>query len=263
MFDFSSVRRNEGGQRFLNAKGLVTHDRRIRKDAFYYYKARWSSEPFIHLCASRFEKRARASVDVKCYTNQPAAELRVNGEFFGRVPVQNGTALFRNVPLKMGENRIEATAAELTAEENRAELTAKENRVVPAAELSAKDNRVVPAAVELRDTAVWIRVPEEEPSYRLPDAGPGGPVKNWFLADDDFRREGYYSIQSTAQDLLDNPEARAVLEKYIPALVRVMTEKSVIPLGLSLKSILSRDADKSLDIKSLNAALNHIPDAET
>ena len=268
MFDFSSVRRNEGGQRFLNAKGLVTHDRRIRKDAFYYYKARWSSEPFIHLCAKRFEKRARASVDVKCYTNQPAAELRVNGEFFGRVPVQNGTALFRDVPLRMGENRIEAAAAELTAEENRvvpaAELTAKDNRAEPAAaEPTAEQNCVKSAAVELRDTAVWIRVPEEEPSYRLPDAGLGGPVKNWFLADDDFRREGYYSIQSTAQDLLDNPEARAVLEKYIPALVRVMTEKSVIPLGLSLKSILSRDADKSLDIKSLNAALNHIPDAET
>ena len=103
---------------------------------------------------------------------------------------------------------------------------------------------------------------EEEPSYRLPDAGPGGPVKNWFLAEDDFRREGYCSIQSTAQDLLNNPAARSVLEKYIPALVRFMTEKNVIPLGLALKSILSRDADESLDVKALNAELNQIPDTE-
>ena len=57
-------------------------------------------------------------------------------------------------------------------------------------------------------------------------------------------------------------EYKKVLEKYIPALVRIMTEKSVIPLGLSLKSILSRDADESLDVKGLNAELNQIPDTD-
>ena len=87
-------------------------------------------------------------------------------------------------------------------------------------------------------------------------------MRNWFLAEDDMRKEGFFSIQNTAQELLDNARARAVLEAYIPGLVRVMTERNVIPLGLTLKSILSRDADEALDIKALNEALNQIPDID-
>ena len=112
------------------------------------------------------------------------------------------------------------------------------------------------------DHRVWVRVKDAEPGYRLPDQGAGTAVRNWFLQEDDVRKEGFFSIQSTAQELLDNQETRKVLEKYIPALVKFMTEKSVIPLGLSLKSILSRDADESLDVKALNAELNQIPDTE-
>ena len=99
-------------------------------------------------------------------------------------------------------------------------------------------------------------------SYRLPDQEAGGSVRNWFLADDDMRKEGFFSIQNTAQELLDHPQTKAVLERYIPALVRFMTEKNVIPLGLALKSILSRDADEALDIKALNKELNRIPDTD-
>ena len=226
MFDFFSVRRNEGGQRFLNAKGLVTHDRRIRKDAFYYYKARWSEDPFVHLCASRFEKRARERIDVKCYTNQPSVRLVVNGWLLGEAPVENGTVLFRNVPLTLGENTVEAVSGACS------------------------------------DRVHWQRTETPDPSYRLPDQEAGGPVKNWFLEEDDLRKEGFFSIQNTAQELLDNGEARAVLEKYVPALVKFMTEKNVIPLGLAMKSILSRDADESLDLKALNAELNAIPDVD-
>ena len=226
MFDFCSARRNEGGQRFLNAKGLVTHDRRVRKDAFYYYKAKWSEEPFVHLCASRFVRRARETVDVKCYTNQPVVRLTVNGAFFGEARAENGTVLFRGVPLAMGGNRVEA------------------------------------AAGSCRDAVCWLRTAEADPGYRLPEENDGGAVRNWFLTDDDSRREGYFSIQSTAQELLDSAEARAVLERYVPDLVRFMTEKNVIPLGLSLKSILSRDADETLDVQALNRELNQIPDED-
>ena len=76
------------------------------------------------------------------------------------------------------------------------------------------------------------------------------------------RKEGFFSIQSTAQELLDNPDTRAILEQTIPELVRVMTERNVIPLGLALKSILGREADESLDINALNDALNRIPDTD-
>ena len=226
MFDFSSSRRNEGGQRFLNAKGLVSHDRKIRKDAFYYYKARWSDEPFVHLCARRFEKRAQEHIDVKCYTNQQAVKLLVNGSLFGEGRAENGAALFCGVPLLRGENRVEAVAGDCA------------------------------------DSVVWQRVEMPEPGYHLPEENAGSAVRNWFLTDDDLRKEGFFSIQSTAQELLDNPAARAVLERYIPHLVRVMTEQSVIPLGLALKSILSRDADESLNVNALNAELNAIPDTD-
>ena len=222
MFDFSSDRRDEGGQKGINAKGLVTHDRKTRKDAFYYYKSRWSDEPFLHLCAKRFTRRASESIDVKCYTNRSSVTLSVNGTPFGEVRAENGTALFRDVPLRMGPNEMEVTAG------------------------------------ACRDACTFERTAEPDPSYRLPEAE-GGPVRNWFLAEDDYRREGYFSIEDTANDLLEDPEARKVLEAYIPALVRVMTEQNVIPLGLTMKSILSHDPDESLDLKKLNGELNSIP----
>ncbi len=106
---------------------------------------------------------------------------------------------------------------------------------------------------------MWEKVSEPEPSYRLPEEPGGWPVRNWFLADDDIRREGYFSIEDTANDLLENPDARKILEAYIPGLVKVMTEQNVIPLGLTLKSILSHDPDESLDAAELNKELNQIP----
>ena len=163
-------------------------------------------------------------MDVKCYTNQSPVRLSVNGKLFGEVSVVNGTALFRNVPLQMGENRISAEAG------------------------------------GCRDECVWVRAAEEDPSFRLPEAE-GGPVRNWFLEEDSFRREGYFSLEDTANDLLEDPAARKVLETYVPALVRVMTEQSVIPLGLSMKSILNHDRDDSLDLKQINHDLNQIPNA--
>ena len=224
MFDFSSDRRNEGGQKGINAKGLVTHDRGTRKDAFYYYKARWSEDPFVHLCAKRFQVRAKESVDVKCYTNQPAVRLEVNGVPCGEIPACNGTVLFRGVPLHAGENRLCAAAGACT------------------------------------DSCVWTRTDREEPSFRLPEEE-GGPVRNWFLEEDTFRREGYFSIEDTANDLLEDPAARRVLEAHVPALVRVMTEQNVIPLGLSMKSILTHDPDNQPDLKIINSELNRIPNS--
>lgn len=221
MFDFSSARRDEGGLRFVNGKGLVTRDRRIKKDAFYYYKARWSDEPFVHLCARRFEKRCAESVDVKVYTNQPEVSLSVNGVPFAAAKAEGGRALFRGVPLVPGENRVEARAGACT------------------------------------DALVWQRVETPEPGYALPDSGEGA-VKNWFLSDDDLTRQGYFSINDTANDVLDDPNARAVLEKYIPAMVKVM-DSGRIPLGLTVKNILSYGdgIDPEL-LKAINSDLNEI-----
>ncbi len=223
MFDFSSDRRSEGGVKYINGKGLVSHDRTLRKDAFYYYKAKWSDEPFLHLCARRFVKRCREKVDVKVYTNLPAVTLFVNGkELSTEANNGNGTVQFRDVALEPGENRLKAVSGDLA------------------------------------DSLIFERVETEEESYRLPEET-GGPVRNWFLSDDETVREGYLSIMDTAEDVLDG--ARSVLARFVPKLLAVL-ESDVIPLGLQMKSILERECQDEPDtILQINKELNQIKKA--
>ena len=105
--DFQSSIRNEGGKPGINDKGLVTYDRKIKKDAFYFYKANWSTEPMIYITSRRFTKRPEASVQVKVYSNLRENTLYVNGKKIGK---QKSDSLHRvvwqNVTLSIGVNRI-------------------------------------------------------------------------------------------------------------------------------------------------------------
>ncbi len=84
MFDFGADARAEGGENGQNHKGLVTIDRKYKKDAFYAYKAWLSAEPFVHLCGKRYVDRPEAVTRVTVYSNQPEVELFVNGESVGK-----------------------------------------------------------------------------------------------------------------------------------------------------------------------------------
>ena len=105
--DFQSSIRNEGGKPGINDKGLVTYDRKIKKDAFYFYKASWSTEPMIYITSRRFTERPEANVQVKVYSNLRENTLYVNGKKIGK---QKSDPLHRvvwqNVTLSKGENRI-------------------------------------------------------------------------------------------------------------------------------------------------------------
>lgn len=105
--DFQSSIRNEGGKPGINDKGLVTYDRKIKKDAFYFYKANWSTEPMIYITSRRFTERPEANVQVKVYSNLRENTLYVNGKKIGK---QKSDSLHRvvwqNVTLSKGENRI-------------------------------------------------------------------------------------------------------------------------------------------------------------
>ena len=79
MFDFAADGRDEGGKNGENQKGLVTFDRKIKKDAFYLYKAYWSKEAFVHTCGSRYVDRAEDITEVKVYSNLPEVALYVDG----------------------------------------------------------------------------------------------------------------------------------------------------------------------------------------
>ena len=82
MFDFAADARDEGGMKGINQKGLVTFDRKLKKDAFYLYKAHWSEEPFVHVCGRRYVNRAEEVTEIKVLSNQPSVSLFVDGTFF-------------------------------------------------------------------------------------------------------------------------------------------------------------------------------------
>jgi beta-galactosidase len=111
MFDFTSYWRNEGGVRGRNDKGLVTYDHQTKKDAFYFYKANWSDEPFVYLTSRRHLERTNAVTDVKVYSNAGDVELFLNGTSRGtRNSTGNGVYLWKDLELTRGENRVEARA---------------------------------------------------------------------------------------------------------------------------------------------------------
>ncbi|MBQ7333446.1 MAG: DUF4982 domain-containing protein, partial [Clostridia bacterium] len=84
MFDFAADARCEGGEAGMNHKGLVTFDRKYKKDAFYAYKAWLSDEPFVHIAGKRYEKRNEEETVISVYSNLPEVELYVNGKSVGK-----------------------------------------------------------------------------------------------------------------------------------------------------------------------------------
>ncbi len=84
MFDFGADARAEGGEPGQNHKGLVTFDRRYKKDSFYIYKAYLSSEPFVHICGKRYAERTENPTRIKIYSNLPEVTLYLNGKKIGQ-----------------------------------------------------------------------------------------------------------------------------------------------------------------------------------
>ena len=114
MFDFGADARAEGGENGQNHKGLVTIDRKYKKDSFYAYKAWLSDEPFVHLCGKRYVDRVEDVTKVTVYSNQPEVELFVNGESIGK---KNAPDHFFYFDVKNeGESVIVAKAGELNDE---------------------------------------------------------------------------------------------------------------------------------------------------
>lgn len=113
MFDFAADARDQGGEPGMNHKGLVTFDRKTKKDGFYLYKAWWSDEAFVHICSKRFVERTGSTATVKVYSNQSTVALYVNGNKVGE---QTGEHVFTfKVPLN-GELHIQAVAGDRTDE---------------------------------------------------------------------------------------------------------------------------------------------------
>ena len=110
MFDFGADSRNEGGENGQNHKGLVTFDRKYKKDSFYAYKAWLSDEPFVHICGKRYVDRVEETTKVTVYSNQPEVELFANGVSLGKQSSPEHFFYFE-VP-NNGETNLEAIAGD-------------------------------------------------------------------------------------------------------------------------------------------------------
>jgi beta-galactosidase len=111
MFDFASDLREEGEAIDLNDKGLVTFDRSVRKDGFYFYKAQWSNEPVLHLTGRRYVDRAYPVMDVRVYSNADRVSGTINGRDLGTVACEFRICVFPSVRLAEGANRVVVTGS--------------------------------------------------------------------------------------------------------------------------------------------------------
>jgi beta-galactosidase len=109
MFDFASDGRHEGDHLGRNDKGLVTYDRKIKKDAFFFYKANWSNDPVIYITDRRYTPRNFADGPVKVYSNCDSVELKLNGISLGTAADDDCVFVWPQVRLARGKNRFEAT----------------------------------------------------------------------------------------------------------------------------------------------------------
>lgn len=110
MFDFASAIRHEGDAIDLNDKGLVTYGRNVKKDAFFFYKAHWSSEPVVHINGRRYVNRAQAVIDVRLYSNAARVRVALNGRTLAIVACPDRVCVVHGVHLTPGLNRVTAKA---------------------------------------------------------------------------------------------------------------------------------------------------------
>lgn len=111
MFDYGAATRTWGEGTGLDDRGLVTFDRKYRKDAFYFYKANWnSSEPMVYIAERRWNERSKPKQNIRIYSNAAEVELWVNGVSIGKKQGVNGIFLWENVELRKGVNNLEARA---------------------------------------------------------------------------------------------------------------------------------------------------------
>jgi beta-galactosidase len=113
MFDFSWTPANRGDRPYMNHKGLMTHDRKVKKDSFYFYKANWSDEPVLYILSRRNTQRTESSVEVSVYTNLEQVELSVNGKLISSKPMDSDIhkITWEDIKLQPGRNQINVSSS--------------------------------------------------------------------------------------------------------------------------------------------------------
>lgn len=234
MFDFGCAARDEGGVAGRNNKGLVTMDRKTKKDSYYIYKAYWNKEPMVHLCGKRYAQRAGETTKIRVYSNQPEVKLYVNGKF---VEEKEADKVFVfEVALEGGYNTILAVAG------------------------------------EVKDSMTLEKVEKEPAIYVLPEVNERAEgVANWFkLAGDlDLKApmefpEDKYSIKDKMEEIAKSEEALEIASKAI----KLATNFTIVP-GEGMWDMMKSTSPEGMMnmgglnmpdgfLESLNAKLNKI-----
>ena len=186
MFDFGCAARDEGGVAGRNNKGLITMDRKTKKDSYYIYKAYWNPEPMVHIAGKRYAQRAGETTEIRVYSNQPSVALYLNGELLEEKTSEDKVFVF-TVALKDGFNTLLAVAG------------------------------------EVKDSTTIEKVETEPEIYTLPgvdDSSEG--AANWFTQMGDLELvpemtfpEGKLSIKSSLGAIYNNPDAWAMLQDML------------------------------------------------
>ncbi len=175
MFDFGSANRNEAGVKGRNNKGLVTFDRKTRKDAFYVYKAYWSDEKFVKILGSRYARRPVGATTVTACSNLSEVTLTVNGVSY--TSACDKVVRFEGIEIKPGENKVTLTAG------------------------------------DLKDEAVFTGIDAPDPEYKMP-AGATSFVKNWFRSEGGDS-SAYYSLNDRVGALMKSPEIQSAVSSFL------------------------------------------------
>ena len=112
MFDFASAGRDEGDQKSRNDKGLCTYDRKTCKDAYYWYKANWTTAPFVYITNRRFAIRTATTTDIKVYANTRTVTLSINGVALETQTSTNHIFVWPGVELQAGDNIVEVVSTQ-------------------------------------------------------------------------------------------------------------------------------------------------------
>lgn len=111
MFDFGAAHRTEGDRPGINDKGLVTHNRKVKKDAFYFYKANWNPEPMVYIAGRRSVNRVKPVTEVQVFSNCAEVTLKVNNQLAGKMQSDGvKVCVFKDIRLNKGKNMIEVSA---------------------------------------------------------------------------------------------------------------------------------------------------------
>lgn len=189
MFDFGSANRKEGGETGKNLKGLVTIDRKLKKDAFYLYKAYWSTVPFVHIAGRRFANRHQDMNDIVILTNMNRVNVYLNDKKIANFNNEEKVKVVKDVLLSPGEHTIRVVGYD--------------------GHDVASDDRIQ-----------LCRVEEADMAYVLPKKEESEHVVNWFErfdlsdAQEIDLKDGYYSTFDTIDDLYKNETAKSVFLKY-------------------------------------------------